>query len=92
MRARGRICVSSDRAGNCAIAVVVALISLALCAFLAVQRMPVGIYPEGGQTSSYMARPYGGMDPAQMEGCLALLLRVFTPSISPESMASRARA
>src|SRR5246127_2321702 len=50
--------------------VVVALISLALFAFLAVQRMPVDIFPKVGDPAIYVAQPYGGMDPAQMEGYL----------------------
>jgi multidrug efflux pump subunit AcrB len=52
------------------ITVVAALISLALCAFLAVQRMPVDIFPKVGENAIYVAQPYGGMDPAQMEGYL----------------------
>ena len=52
------------------ITVVVALIAIALCAFLAVQRMPVDIFPKVGDPAIYVAQPYGGMDPAQMEGYL----------------------
>jgi multidrug efflux pump subunit AcrB len=52
------------------ITVVVALIALALCAFLAVKRMPVDIFPKIGEPAIYVAQPYGGMDPAQMEGYL----------------------
>src|SRR5580692_11219908 len=52
------------------ITVVVALISLALLAFLAVQRMPVDIFPKVGENAIYGAQPFGGMDPAQMEGYL----------------------
>src|SRR5580704_1910006 len=52
------------------ITIVVALISLALCAYLAVRRMPVDIFPKGGDPAIYVAQPYGGMDPAQMEGYL----------------------
>src|SRR3977135_4426525 len=52
------------------ITVVVALVAIALCAFLAVQRMPVDIFPKGGDPAIYVAQPYGGMDPAQMEGYL----------------------
>ena len=52
------------------ITVVVALIALALFAFLAVQRMPVDIFPKVGEPAIYVAQPYGGMDPAQMEGYL----------------------
>jgi multidrug efflux pump subunit AcrB len=52
------------------VTVVVALIALALFAFLAVQRMPVDIFPKVGDPAIYVAQPYGGMDPAQMEGYL----------------------
>src|ERR1041385_8873514 len=52
------------------ITVVVALISIALFAYLAVQRMPVDIFPKVGDPAIYVAQPYGGMDPAQMEGYL----------------------
>ena len=50
--------------------VVVALIAIALCAILAVQRMPVDIFPQVGDPAIYVAQPYSGMDPAQMEGYL----------------------
>src|SRR3974390_2039963 len=52
------------------ITIVVALISIALCALLAVRRMPIDIFPKGGEPAIYVAQPYGGMDPAQMEGYL----------------------
>src|SRR5579872_5856665 len=52
------------------ITVVVALISIALGAILAVPRMPVDIFPKVGEPAIYVAQPYGGMDPAQMEGYL----------------------
>ena len=52
------------------ITVLVALISVALCAILAVKRMPVDIFPQVGEPAIYVAQPYGGMDPAQMEGYL----------------------
>ena len=35
---------------------------------LAVQRMPVDIFPNLGAPAIYVAQPYGGMDPSQMEG------------------------
>src|SRR5271157_4416148 len=50
--------------------VVVALVAIALCAVLAVQRMPVDIFPQVGDPAIYVAQPFGGMDPAQMEGYL----------------------
>src|SRR5712692_6124249 len=52
------------------VTVVVALIAVALCAVLALQRMPVDIFPQVGDPAIYVAQPYGGMDPAQMEGYL----------------------
>src|ERR1700736_6462365 len=50
--------------------VVVALIAIALCAALALKRMPVDIFPQVGDPAIYVAQPYGGMDPEQMEGYL----------------------
>lgn len=50
--------------------VVVALIAVALCAVLALTRMPVDIFPQVGDPAIYVAQPFGGMDPAQMEGYL----------------------
>ena len=52
------------------VTVVVALIAIALCALLAVERMPVDIFPQVGDPAIYVAQPYSGMDPAQMEGYL----------------------
>src|SRR5512135_1730087 len=52
------------------VTVVVAIIAIALCSILAVQRMPVDIFPQVGDPAIYVAQPYGGMDPAQMEGYL----------------------
>ncbi|HEV2444538.1 MAG TPA: efflux RND transporter permease subunit, partial [Candidatus Sulfopaludibacter sp.] len=52
------------------VTVVVALVAVALCAYLAVQRMAADIFPQVGDPAIYVAQPYGGMDPAQMEGFL----------------------
>ena len=52
------------------ITVVVALVAIALFAYLAARRMPVDIFPQVGDPAIYVAQPYGGMDPAQMEGYL----------------------
>src|SRR5438045_413231 len=52
------------------VTVVIALVAVALCAVLAVRRMPVDIFPQVGDPAIYVAQPYGGMDPAQMEGYL----------------------
>jgi multidrug efflux pump subunit AcrB len=50
--------------------VLVALLATVLCAVLALRRMPVDIFPQVGDPAIYVAQPYGGMDPAQMEGYL----------------------
>src|ERR1700686_4980944 len=52
------------------VTVVVVLVSLPLFAFLAARRMPIDIFPKVGDPAIYVAQPYGGMDPAQMEGYL----------------------
>ncbi len=52
------------------ITIVVILIAIALAAVLALRRMPVDIFPQVGDPAIYVAQPYGGMDPAQMEGYL----------------------
>src|SRR5262249_25406316 len=50
--------------------VVVAVLSVALASALPIQQMKVDIFPQLGAPSIYVAQPYGGMDPAQMEGYL----------------------
>src|ERR1051325_7239503 len=50
------------------VTVVVALVAIALCSILAIQRMPVDIFPQVGDPAIYVAQPYAGMDPAQVEG------------------------
>ena len=52
------------------ISAVVAVVAVALCAFLALRSMPVDIFPNLGAPAIYVAQPYGGMDPQQMEGYL----------------------
>src|SRR5450631_3789336 len=52
------------------ITVIVALLALALFGALALRRMAVDIFPQVGDPAIYVAQPYGGMDPAQMEGFL----------------------
>lgn len=49
---------------------VVLIIGIMLAAVLAVQKMPRDIFPTLGIPTIYVAQPYGGMDPAQMEGYL----------------------
>src|SRR5574337_1998651 len=52
------------------ITILVAVISIALSWILALTRMPVDIFPNLNIPVIYVAQPYGGMDPAQMEGYL----------------------
>ncbi len=52
------------------ITIIVAVIGIALCSVLAVSRMPKDIFPTLNLPVIYVAQPYGGMDPAQMEGYL----------------------
>ena len=50
------------------ITIIVAVIGIALCAILAISRMKVDIFPKLDLPVIYVAQPYGGMSPAQMEG------------------------
>src|SRR5436190_10245127 len=50
--------------------ILVAVVAVILGAALALQRMSRDIFPPLGVPTIYVAQPYGGMDPAQMEGYL----------------------
>ena len=50
--------------------ILVLVIAVALGAWIALQRMTRDIFPPLGIPTIYVAQPYGGMDPAQMEGYL----------------------
>ncbi|PWU08961.1 MAG: acriflavin resistance protein [Verrucomicrobia bacterium] len=50
--------------------VIVAVVAVALASVLGVRQMPRDIFPTLGIPMIYVAQPYGGMDPAQMEGYL----------------------
>src|SRR5206468_2357842 len=52
------------------ITVLVAIVAIVLGAVLALRQMPRDILPDLGIPIIYVAQPYGGMDPAQMEGYL----------------------
>lgn len=52
------------------ITILVAVISVALASVLAIRQMKVDIFPQLGAPAIYVAQPYGGMDPSQMEGYL----------------------
>src|ERR1035441_1920694 len=51
--------------------VMVLVVAVALGSVLAVTRMSIDIFPSLNLPVIYVAQPYGGMDPAQMEGYLA---------------------
>jgi multidrug efflux pump subunit AcrB len=53
------------------ITIFIVIVGVALMSALAVQRMKVDIFPSLGTPVIYVAQPYGGMDPAQMEGYIA---------------------
>src|ERR671923_420479 len=52
------------------ITMIVAIIAVALASVIAIQQMKVDIFPQLGAPAIYVAQPYGGMDPQQMEGYL----------------------
>src|SRR5216110_2756379 len=52
------------------VTVIVGVVAVLLGAALALERMPRDIFPTLGIPTIYVAQPYGGMDPAQMEGYL----------------------
>src|SRR5438067_2698208 len=52
------------------ISVIVLVIAVALCSILALLRMRIDIFPDLNLPVIYVAQPYGGMSPAQMEGYL----------------------
>src|SRR3989440_3354232 len=52
------------------ITILVAVISVALASVMAIRQMKVDIFPKLGAPAIYVAQPYGGMDPQQMEAFL----------------------
>src|SRR5688572_12747549 len=52
------------------IAVMVAMVGILVGSAMAVSRMKVDIFPSLNLPVIYVCQPYGGMDPAQMEGLL----------------------
>jgi Cu/Ag efflux pump CusA len=68
------------------ITILVAVIAVALTAVFAVSRMRADIFPDLDLPVIYVAQPYGGMSPAQMEGSSP----TTTSTTSSTSTASRA--
>src|ERR1700692_2166748 len=52
------------------ITMMTAIVAVIAGAVLAVLRMPIDIFPDLNTPIIYVAQPYGGMDPQQMEGFL----------------------
>ena len=52
------------------VTILMVIVGIALCSILAINRMKADIFPDLGTPVLYVAQPYGGMDPAQMEGYL----------------------
>jgi multidrug efflux pump subunit AcrB len=52
------------------VTVLVLILAAVLAGVLALYRMPRDVFPDLGVPTIYVAQPYGGMDPAQMEGFL----------------------
>lgn len=60
----------TDRAMKRPTTVIVAVVAIALCSILALTRMKIDIFPNLNLPVIYVAQPYGGMSPTQMEGYL----------------------
>ena len=50
--------------------ILIAIVGVLLTSVFALRTMPKDIFPNLGVPTIYVAQPYGGMDPAQMEGFL----------------------
>ena len=52
------------------VTIIVGIVTVVLCAVVALRQMPRDILPTLGIPVIYVAQPFGGLDPAQMEGYL----------------------
>ena len=52
------------------VTVLVLVVAAVLVGVVAFARMPRDVFPDLGVPTLYVAQPYGGMDPAQMEGLI----------------------
>ena len=59
-----------QRAMRRPLTIVVLIVAVAMASAMALYEMPRDIFPTLGIPTIYVAQPYGGMDPAQMEGYL----------------------
>jgi multidrug efflux pump subunit AcrB len=53
------------------VTVLVAILGIVLAAILTIGRTPIDLFPNLNLPVIYVAQPYGGLDPAQMEGYVA---------------------
>jgi multidrug efflux pump subunit AcrB len=60
----------TDRAMERPITVICIVVAIALCGIVALTRMKIDIFPNLNLPVIYVAQPYGGMSPTQMEGFL----------------------
>src|SRR5260370_16734043 len=65
------------------ITLMVAVLTIALASFMAMRSMKVDIFPQLGAPSIYVAQPYGGMNPAQMQGYLTYYYEYHFLYITP---------
>lgn len=72
------------------ISVMVVILAIGFFAFLTIRSMPIDIFPKVGVPTIYVAQPYGGLSPEQMEGYLSSIYEqhfIYITGIS--SMESR---
>jgi len=50
------------------VSVIMAVLAMALCSILALSQMNIDIFPKLNLPVIYVAQPYGGLDPSQIEG------------------------
>ncbi|MFD2033394.1 efflux RND transporter permease subunit [Belliella marina] len=53
------------------ISVMVVILAIGFFSFLTIRSMPIDIFPKIGSPTIYIAQPYGGLSPEQMEGYLS---------------------
>ena len=73
------------------ITVFVAIIAVALTAGFAVNRMRADIFPDLDLPVIYVAQPYGGMSPAQMEGFITYYYSTTSCTSTALRASSRSR-
>jgi Cu/Ag efflux pump CusA len=68
------------------------VVAAALLGFLALDRMSRDIFPDLGVPVLYVAQPYGGLDPAQMEGFIVNYYEYHFLYITARKRVSTSRA